>query len=69
MHELDITRSVVAICSEQANAREANPELTIFRVSAQTGEGMEDWYAWIESQIGARMDSAIPAQANVPAHV
>lgn len=35
-----------------AYAREANPKLQIFCVSAQTGEGMEDWYDWIESQGG-----------------
>ena len=29
------------------NARRINPKIRILRVSARTGEGMEDWLAWI----------------------
>jgi hydrogenase nickel incorporation protein HypB len=32
-------------CREMA--RRVNPAITIFHVSAQTGEGMEAWYAWL----------------------
>ena len=30
-------------------ARRVNPGIQILRVSAQTGEGMEGWLAWIEA--------------------
>jgi hydrogenase nickel incorporation protein HypB len=29
------------------NARTVNPDITVFRVSARTGEGLADWYGWI----------------------
>jgi hydrogenase nickel incorporation protein HypB len=32
-----------------AYARRVNPEIAILRVSAQTGEGLEAWLAWIEA--------------------
>jgi len=32
-----------------AFARRVNPKIQILRVSAQTGEGMEGWLAWIEA--------------------
>jgi hydrogenase nickel incorporation protein HypB len=28
-----------------------NPAARIFRISAKTGEGMEDWYSWIEDML------------------
>ncbi len=31
--------------------RQVNPEITVFQVSALTGEGLEDWYAWLKSQV------------------
>ena len=30
-----------------ANARRINPNITILQLSARTGQGMEDWLAWI----------------------
>jgi hydrogenase nickel incorporation protein HypB len=30
-----------------------NPDVPIFVVSAKTGEGMEDWVAWLEARLGA----------------
>lgn len=33
----------------EANARRVNPHLTIFRVSAKSGEGLVAWLDWIES--------------------
>ena len=30
-------------------ARQVNPELTIFQMSAVSGEGLSDWYAWLRS--------------------
>lgn len=28
-------------------ARQVNPQIQVFQVSAQTGEGLEDWYKWL----------------------
>ena len=33
-------------------ARQVNPKLTIFQVSAVSGEGLSDWYAWLRSLAG-----------------
>ncbi|MGB5206343.1 MAG: hydrogenase nickel incorporation protein HypB [Azonexus sp.] len=33
----------------EANARRVNPDLTIFRVSATSGEGLAAWVSWVES--------------------
>lgn len=38
--ELDLEK-----CKEMA--RRVSPDLAIFEVSARTGEGMSDWYAWL----------------------
>ncbi len=32
-----------------ANARKVNPGIRVLSVSATTGEGMDDWYAWIRA--------------------
>jgi hydrogenase nickel incorporation protein HypB len=34
-----------------AMARRVNPGITIFEVSARTGEGMADWYGWLRKQV------------------
>ena len=31
----------------EANARRVNPDLTVFRVSATTGDGLSAWLEWI----------------------
>lgn len=36
-----------------ALARQVNPNARLFPVSAETGEGMEAWYAWLRHQIAA----------------
>jgi len=33
-----------------------NPDLTIFRISCKTGEGLEDWYNWLRKQIKTKKD-------------
>ncbi|NPU26846.1 hydrogenase nickel incorporation protein HypB [Bradyrhizobium denitrificans] len=33
-----------------ANARQVNPEIVTFSVSARTGEGLGDWYDWLGTQ-------------------
>ena len=38
----------------EANARKVNPQLTIFRVSASSGEGLPAWLAWIEAGLAAQ---------------
>jgi hydrogenase nickel incorporation protein HypB len=34
-----------------AHALEVNPHLEILKVSATTGEGLEDWYAWLKGSM------------------
>ncbi len=35
----------------RADARKLNQDIEIFPVSAKTGEGMQNWYAWLADQI------------------
>jgi hydrogenase nickel incorporation protein HypB len=35
-------------------ARTANPELTVFPLSARTGEGMARWYDWLHAMRAAK---------------
>jgi hydrogenase nickel incorporation protein HypB len=39
----------VAKCLEMA--RRVNPGITIFQLSARTGEGMAEWYGWLEGRM------------------
>lgn len=34
-----------------AYARQVNPAIEVFQLSAQTGEGMADWYNWLRSRV------------------
>jgi hydrogenase nickel incorporation protein HypB len=36
------------------DARAINPALDVVRTSCRTGEGLEDWYAWLERRLGAK---------------
>src|SRR5574343_451380 len=38
----------------EANARRVNPQLTVLRVSATSGDGMAAWIDWIESGLAAQ---------------
>ena len=38
----------------EANARRVNPKLTIFRVSATSGDGLSAWLEWIQSGLDAQ---------------
>jgi hydrogenase nickel incorporation protein HypB len=38
----------------EANARRVNPDLTIFRVSATSGEGLAAWVSWVETGLEAQ---------------
>ena len=46
--DFDVERAI-------ANAREVNPEISVLRVSAKTGEGLEAWYNWLrQNRLAAR---------------
>jgi hydrogenase nickel incorporation protein HypB len=36
------------------NVRQMNSDVAIFTVSAKTGEGLEDWFNWVQSQVSSR---------------
>ena len=38
----------------RSEAKQLNPEITIFETSCRTGEGLGDWYAWLQEQVRAR---------------
>lgn len=38
----------------EANARRVNPDLTVFRVSATSGDGLSAWLDWIEAGLEAQ---------------
>ena len=38
-----------------ANVRQINPNVTIISVSAKTGEGLEAWFNWLETQVLVRI--------------
>ncbi|MEW5725887.1 MAG: hydrogenase nickel incorporation protein HypB [Thermodesulfobacteriota bacterium] len=35
----------------RTEARQINPGVTIFEVSCRTGQGLDQWYAWLEEQV------------------
>lgn len=49
--DFDVVRAVT-------NAREVNPDIRVFQVSARTGDGLEDWYGWLRSEIGKAREAA-----------
>lgn len=36
------------------DARAVNPALDVVRTSCRTGEGLDDWYAWLERRLGPK---------------
>ena len=42
-------------------ALEANPNIRVLQVSAQTGEGMGAWYDWLKQQLATQL-MAVPAR-------
>ena len=34
------------------NVRQMNPQVTIIPLSAKTGEGLEEWFAWVSDRMG-----------------
>ncbi|MEO1069126.1 MAG: hydrogenase nickel incorporation protein HypB [Cyanobacteria bacterium J06638_6] len=60
----------VSIDQIAANVRQMNPLVTIIPVSAKTGEGLEEWFTWVRSQIVASDQSPVlsPASVATPPH-
>lgn len=44
-----------------AYAKQVNPAIQVFRVSAETGDGMAGWYGWLRSQGTGRGDLGVIA--------
>ena len=42
--DFDVSRAV-------AHAREVNPDIRVFQVSARSGDGLEAWYGWLRGEI------------------
>lgn len=40
------------------NARTVNPDITVFQVSARTGEGLADWYGWLRCELNKAGEAA-----------
>ncbi len=40
------------------HAKQINPDLRVFQLSARTGEGLEAWYNWLRSEAKASRDAA-----------
>lgn len=53
----------------EANARQVNPKLTVFRVSAKSGEGMAEWLAWIERGHETQSDKRVETVASLKAKI
>ncbi len=41
-----------------AHARAVNPDIAVLQVSAQTGEGMQNWYQWLRQRQLSRAEPA-----------
>ena len=42
----------------ETNLRRVNPTIEVIRVSARTGEGMQDWLAWLRTNLAAKANAA-----------
>ena len=40
-----------------ANAREVNLDITVLRVSARSGEGLDSWYEWLRREWAAAREA------------
>ncbi|XLS15940.1 hydrogenase nickel incorporation protein HypB [Bradyrhizobium sp. RDM4] len=41
-----------------AHARTVNPDIKVFQVSARSGEGLSDWYAWLRAELSKAREAA-----------
>lgn len=48
----------VSVATIIANVRQLNSRTTIIPVSSKTGEGLDDWYAWVRQQVRHRTESS-----------
>jgi hydrogenase nickel incorporation protein HypB len=42
-----------------AYAREVNPDITVLRVSARSGEGLDAWYDWLRRELAAAREATL----------
>lgn len=49
--DFDVSRAI-------ANARQVNPDITVFQLSARNGDGLDAWYNWLRSELVASRDAA-----------
>ena len=49
--DFDVERAI-------ANARQINPDITVFQLSARTGEGLDAWYDWLRQEAKGLQDAA-----------
>jgi hydrogenase nickel incorporation protein HypB len=42
-----------------ANAREVNPDITVLRMSARSGEGLDAWYDWLRRERAAAREATL----------
>jgi hydrogenase nickel incorporation protein HypB len=42
-----------------AYAREVNPDITVLRLSARSGEGLEAWYGWLRRELAAAREATL----------
>ena len=51
----------------EAHIRQVNPRCTVLRVSATSGEGLDEWHSWIHQQLADQRQSRAAAPALVTA--
>jgi hydrogenase nickel incorporation protein HypB len=52
LNKIDLLPHVDFDVSQAAtNARTVNPDITVFQLSARTGEGLADWYGWLRREL------------------
>jgi hydrogenase nickel incorporation protein HypB len=49
--DFDVSRAV-------ETAREVNPDIKVFQVSARSGDGLEGWYGWLRSEVRKSREAA-----------
>jgi hydrogenase nickel incorporation protein HypB len=49
--DFDVARAV-------ANAREVNPGIRVFQLSARNGDGLQDWYGWLRDELRKSREAA-----------
>ena len=63
----------VSLDELQRNVREVSPATTIFPLSCRTGEGIDEWTAWLKTQIATRQKTEqhfprVPLHTHTPIH-